>query len=131
MTVEEFFNPRYRCIARYPHSKFSVGAIYTNKECCEILNPNNVEGCLSVYDCEKYPAIFRKIDWWEYRDIEDMPEYVKEEGGKIHKVTFFEEYGFSWMKADNGDVETTWAVNNKVMCFFKPATKEEYDNQPQ
>lgn len=69
---------KYKCIARYPHSMFIVGETYTNKECCEILNPKNVEGCLSVFDCLKYPAIFQSEVGEAHPKYPDQKDFVDE-----------------------------------------------------
>ena len=75
MTASELMKPRYEIIASYPGISYNVGRII------EPIKPGS-----SVYDCfeasasqtirspEKYPHLFRKMDWWEHRKVEDMPK---------------------------------------------------------
>lgn len=80
--------PRYKVIADYPNQPFPIGDIlpsrnyeyfpittivYKNEFGENVRSVNWVES--EVID--KYPALFRKLNWYEERDIEDMPKYVK------------------------------------------------------
>ncbi|MDB5200560.1 MAG: hypothetical protein JWO92_2523 [Chitinophagaceae bacterium] len=76
MTTEELLKPGYKVIADYPLSSkyFNVG---------EVLIWSN-EGFYYADNCkmhketvEKYPHLFKKLEWHEERKKEDMPEYVK------------------------------------------------------
>ena len=64
MTVEELLMPRYKVIADYPgmDDSYEIG---------EVLKP----AYTGIVDA--YPHLFRKLNWWEERKVEDMPEYVK------------------------------------------------------
>ncbi len=75
MTTEELLRPRYKVIADYPNSPHKI---------YEILESINVDGRylnknigLWEKDLEKFPAIFKPLEWWEDRKAEDMPEYLK------------------------------------------------------
>jgi len=63
MTAKELLIPRYQVIADYPNSPYKIGAIAKGNEC--LVNPE----CL-----DKYPHLFRKLNWWEHRKIEEMPK---------------------------------------------------------
>ena len=65
MSREELLTPRYIVIADYPKSKDKIGAIY------RALTEMNV----SFYNT--YPAIFKRLEWWEHREEKDMPECLK------------------------------------------------------
>jgi hypothetical protein len=73
MTVEELLKPRYKVIADYPDSeKFcKVG---------EILDRNWAwhDGEGNERLVSEYPHLFKKLEWWEDRRIEDMPVYVRD-----------------------------------------------------
>lgn len=76
MTVERLLQPRYKVIADYPNSDFEIGFIlYSDKNGFFYEYGDN--GRWSVKP-EKYPHIFKKLEWYEERKVEDMPEYVKE-----------------------------------------------------
>ena len=65
MKVEELLMPRIEVIADYPSSPYYVGEIKDRLG-------DNVAAHFA-----KYPHLFRKLNWWEERKVEDMPEYVK------------------------------------------------------
>ena len=66
MNTEDLMKPRYKVIADYPGNIWMVGTI---------MDLDMSKQLVSFYD--KYPHLFRKLEWWEERKIEDMPEYVK------------------------------------------------------
>lgn len=75
MTTEELLRPRFEVIADYPKLSYNVGRILTP-----------VKDNSNIYDCtdapssevisypEKYPHLFKKLNWWEHRKVEDMPK---------------------------------------------------------
>lgn len=88
MTIEELLKPRYKVIAKYPESRFGVdeiltqwiGNIFVGKNPYTVLsNPND------------YPAIFKELKWWQEREIEDLPKYLKIDDSirKVIKWDFF------------------------------------------
>lgn len=83
MTASELLKPRFQVIADYPKSYFKAGDIlerieratndyYSNHQF-------NISESMLLEDLEKYPHLFRKLDWWELRKIEDMPKRLKSE----------------------------------------------------
>lgn len=116
MEIQKLLKPRYKVIASYPSSKYEVGSTIENigENYCMFLN--------------EYPHLFRKLEWWEERRPEDMPEYVKLlskpyngsywEVGAIVKV-------IEWKYLDNFLFDKIWIVEGKRHVF--PATKEEYE----
>ncbi len=88
--IEELLKPRYEVTAPWPGCSYVVGDILTQ-----------AKGLVNYYECEeklngligfpeKYPANLCKLNWWEHRKPEDMPEYVKliynDRVQYIHKV---------------------------------------------
>lgn len=75
MTVEKLMLPRFEIIADYPGLAYNVGIILTP-----------ITHNFTYYDCEqdpsnkpigfpeKYPHLFKKLNWWEHRKVEDMPK---------------------------------------------------------
>jgi hypothetical protein len=76
MTAEQLMKPRFEVIAEFPNMKsyniISVGNIITDDGINVIKDQDNRAIC--VIDFEKYPHLFRKLNWWEHRKIEDMPK---------------------------------------------------------
>lgn len=131
MTPEELLTPRFKCIGRYPHSQFIIGEIYTDRMCCEILNPDNIEGCMYVFSGSKYPAIFKPLEWWQERTIEQLKTV------KFVKVIEYEGY---WRVGDIVEAEFSYkdgkpyGYNLRKTQFHPiykvvPSTKEEYETQ--
>jgi hypothetical protein len=77
MTAAELLQPRFEVVADYPNSIFKVGQIIetstkllSEKDVCRLL--------IGVkYNFEKYPHLFRKLNWWEKRTEDQMPKRVK------------------------------------------------------
>jgi hypothetical protein len=122
MSNEELLKPRYKVIADYPSSDFNIGDIVYADPFGRFMQYGDY-GAWQLHP-EIYPAIFRKLEWWEERSPEDMPEYVKE-GKVVHKVTYSKSNNLDmWMRFEHGG---KWLVHKVVMCFYEPATKEEYE----
>jgi hypothetical protein len=110
MTVEELLMPRYKVIADYPgmDDSYEIG---------EVLKP----AYTGIVDA--YPHLFRKLNWWEERKVEDMPDYVKWDVGiyptwkKIMKVD-------KWNS--NGSFDHENVTISVINCF--PATEQQYND---
>jgi hypothetical protein len=73
LSKEEILKPRYKVIADYPSQAFEMGNIIIGTSAYLVKG----EGfCNSGY-MQEYPHLFKKLEWWEERKIEDLPEYVK------------------------------------------------------
>ena len=59
--------PRYLVIADYPNSIYKIGRILEQDD-LQYFNYDHFN---------KYPHIFRPLQWWEQRKPEEMPEFVK------------------------------------------------------
>ena len=114
--IDDLLKPRIKVENPYPNSPFTIG---------EIICEPSWQQTEWAKEC---PNIFRFLKWWEERLESEMPEYVKEEGGNIYKVVYYERSEMRWMECRNKNSISTWAVNSKVMCFFEPSTEAEYLN---
>jgi len=118
MTTEELLKPRYKVIADYPNSVHKIGSIILTEDYAPFDR-------IKYYRCADYHHLFRKLEWWEDRKPENMPEYVNT-GKKILKVTKWHidkdvyEYDV-WFEAEGGH------PNGHTVLTRVPATKEEYD----
>jgi hypothetical protein len=71
MNAKELMNPRFEIIADYPESFSKVGDVI---EC-----PNFEHDFTKMFWIgrnEKYPHLFRKMNWWEKRKANEMPKKV-------------------------------------------------------
>jgi hypothetical protein len=125
MTTEQLLAPRYKMIADYPGNSRPIGFIFTmDKKDSE--GWYTTTGYLQEMFFTMYPHLFRRLEWWQEREISDLPEYIKElSTGKIGKV-------FEWHRIGG----TTFFVINPYSDlqkakwfnpdFFAPATHKQY-----
>jgi hypothetical protein len=136
MTVEELLKPRVKIIAPWPicskHTKPEdvpkVGQIFYLEADGSISNDSIV--VKRVYD---YPHLFKKLNWWEDRSPEEMPEYVK-----VYRGHGKEPY---WHHIHVDGVDTKWTFfQGKPLCvtyksggvnsieMLEPSTETDYLN---
>src|ERR1044072_2667751 len=80
----DLLKPRYKVIADYPGNAYKLGDIITFVEdgCSELIaNYSAVNGdrtrlMSAKKKSDKYPHLFKKLEWWEGRNLEEMPEYL-------------------------------------------------------
>ena len=80
MKAKELLKPRYEVIAEYPKCQFKTGEIlsrikFATNDCyhTDLFAP--VGGHL-LSELEMFPHLFRKMDWWEFRSVENMPSKI-------------------------------------------------------
>jgi len=133
LSKTELLTPRVEVIADYPNSPFKIGQILNVdagqlKENGESYMYVQTEHDSSVAVSE-YPHLFRMLPWYEKRDIEDMPEYVKTGliNQRFSKV--------QWKPMYNGDNIESWKISEDGTFWkniwsiptIQPATQEEYE----
>jgi len=115
---KELMKPRWKIIADFPYNTFGeVGDILDRDWGWSGDDEKGFKHHVS-----QYPHLFKKLEWWEERNPEDMPEYVKHTAsGKIWKV---KEYDLPTGAHITGpEVSTYWAV----MKNLEPATEADYN----
>lgn len=90
--ITELMRERYKVIAPMPFGKFMVGDILMHLKVITKLDQKEGEliwrvvggrfggqsvGIPMIKDPETYPHLFKKLEWWEDRKPEEMPEYVR------------------------------------------------------
>lgn len=93
MTLQELLNPRYKVIADYPGSNLQSNDIliqYTFPETGNYCYLTNRDIPLlgknkRKEEVELYPHLFRKLYWYEARDLNDLPLFIKMKG-KAYRV---------------------------------------------
>ena len=132
MTPEELLQPRWKVIADFPKSSYNIG---------QILIPFSIkdEGLQKWYiqddydyswiRVEDYPAIFKKLEWWEERDVQDLPQYIKlNNSGDIYKVIEYNEYFFI-IEINKNRTSSHWPLS--YLRIVTPVTEEEYKKNKQ
>ena len=141
--VEKLLQPRYKVIADYPRNKY-----YENVEVGEIIeawHPNKIlqDNITGFYG--KYPHIFKELEWWEEREIKDMPMYLKQTGMVDDDDNTLPDWCFKVKKhfnAGNGEWRDNsirifcteehptkgWSLGNRSFHYsgFIPATEQDY-----
>ncbi len=103
---------RFKVVADYPDNLLEVGEII-NIEDDNILEP--------LEWWQKYPHLFREMSWWEERNDEDLPEYVKFKSGHIVPVVAIQyEVGYVWMV----EQRENWYLAHAI-----PSSKSEFLEQ--
>lgn len=95
MNKEELLKPRYKVIGLYPHCPFEQGVILIQDEALEWHSlehgyPESEKNILGT-DVEKYPHIFKKLEWFEEREKHELTIYLKdrpESFEKYHKQRY-------------------------------------------
>jgi hypothetical protein len=124
MTLEELLLPRYKvCEGGYPDCPFQGG---------EILILSRVDDKRQRYwkrrkgnfwyapYFDRFPNIFKKLEWWESREENEIPNYLKSHTGFCKVISQDVERGFVLIEGMNCN---KWLP----LTMFQPATKEEYD----
>lgn len=134
MTTEELLKPRWKVIADYPDSPFDVGEIINSNGTVEqferVVDYTLISNCTIEYP-DDYPAIFKKLKWWEEREFNELPKYVKNKDGVYE--TFFRtpsKDGSLWEwqvvhPTKEYGAEVMYILDNQML----PSTKEEYELQ--
>lgn len=80
MKAKDLMKPRFVTIANYPDCEkrgIYVGKIISFDHYDSIWNQwYNMDGESKLYDAyyNRFPHIFKKLNWWEKRNVEDMPK---------------------------------------------------------
>lgn len=92
MTPEQLLRPRYLVIAEdTSNHNWKIRDIYS-------IDGNNAYNETQGFGIapfpapffDKYPHLFRRLEWWEMRDEKDMPEYVKLKDERTRQVRKYE-----------------------------------------
>lgn len=134
MTNEELMTPRFKVIEDYPNSLFKIDEILTGNE--RLFCDKNSERY------SDFPNIFKPLEWWQERSLEDLPKYLKfneeirtgirsvndEEEPFVHKVKihqrYFENEDFRY--SSFYEFVSEWKDQPYNYNQFLPSTEEEY-----
>lgn len=125
MTTEELLIPRWKVIADFPGNRgMKIGDILKETHKLHSLNSIKINPNCNPYRIipSKYPAIFKKLEWWEERDEKDMPLFLKYTDGKIYPVSKY------WSE-NHVSFATVIGINVFYIRDTLPSTKEEYEQQ--
>jgi len=81
MKAKDLLVPRFEVLETYPNSKFKKGDLLERipNATNDWYNHNKslIDAEILLEEIEKYPHLFRKLNWWEKRTKEQMPKKLK------------------------------------------------------
>lgn len=102
--------PRWEVIAEWPGGLAKGDLLKHDSDLLSILLP------------DKYPHLFRRMEWYERRELHEMPLYVKSSFYTVIPVKFWKKEGeLFYCCLPEGTFEPA--------SLFTPATAEEYNDQ--
>lgn len=147
--MTDLLKPRFEIIADYPNSPYNIGDIAQSGDKSSqihlMTNWMGSENYCNEHGLLNYPALFRKLNWWEKREDSEMPMYLKivqplgQEQNPIYKKVLKWELVFNYGLNEWTtlvDVEEPTNVISGGKCIItlysksnhQPATEEEYLN---
>lgn len=136
MSKEDLLKPRLKVMLDYPDSDYEVGqiiefnsksAFYTGTMEWQtewIKHKNGGGGMRCIKYFEPFPLIFKPMEWWEDRKLEDMPDFIRYGDMAVYRVR--------WDFSGNNLGYIAWAADREDYCLplqshVRPATLEEYN----
>lgn len=141
MKKEDLLKERFKVVADYPKSDFPLGTIlsmdvesaiitlngeyqFSDKWPMALTSSYYVKNVLKV---ENYPHLFRKLEWYEERKVEDMPEYVK----NVKSEVILKVKKWEWDNDEDAENELFFTSDGDELGqyprqIYIPATLEEY-----
>ncbi len=89
MTKDELMRARFKVIADYPKQIYQIGdilVVFDTVNDCENYKGNGIAILNETNELQKYPVIFKSLQWWEDRDRDDLPKYIKDEDGDVVRL---------------------------------------------
>jgi len=104
--------PRLKVMADWPgNSSYKVGDVLVDYQ--------------SPYS--NYPHLFKSLDWWEERNLDQLPGYVKNSTGEVFKVQKWKSF---WQGPPFAIIGHTGLYEVKLSCMLcTPATEIDFKNQ--
>lgn len=124
MRNEELLKPRWKVISDYPNQGYAkIGDILNEDDF--LIHDENTGEVIGKYNPEKYPAIFKKIEWWEERTPEEMPKYLRFSEYWVCKVKTHFQTEYTIYQAETAFIcaDTGYVYPYRLVI---PATEEEY-----
>lgn len=127
--------PRWRVIAGFPRSKYKVGKIYYGLtfpgDTITYISPNKYQR--GTFDIPgEFPHLFQELNWWEERDISEMPKFIKFQRKRTFSVyevcsphEGFPAFGRNYVNFFDDEGNITME-EMKYLRNFSPATEEEF-----
>lgn len=148
-TVEYLLMPRYKVVTDWPGRKdFVVGEVITlDKDFSPQYKKYEITDCQGTRSYitsffEMFPLQFKKLEWWEGREVSEMPDYLKfnddkntvlslggEQEPEIHKVKHHQRTSpiMDFRYSEYSAFISEWKNHCYSYNQFQPATESEYN----
>lgn len=120
--------PRVICIGEekgkrlYPHGDVFIGDVLTLDSLGYVYG-SETGRWVGKSIVSEYPHLFRQLEWWEERNPEDMPRFIKGINGNImFEISEFKVKENSYFIKGN---KYPYPIN-KTLASYEPATEQEY-----
>jgi hypothetical protein len=126
MTKEELMKIRYMVIQNAPLLTNKKGEIITCNHPYVTIECNFLFAKKVDIDPDTYPHIFRKLNWWECRNVEDMPKKIQSKTQIVEPNWVQEEWnGFKYMRAYD-----TESAKYNIISSFRLESFVPIDDEP-
>ena len=127
MSNDELLKPRWKVIADYPKSLYHVGDILNGGWRSEDLIYCDTQGPRWSH----YPHLFKKLEWWEERELNQMPMFIKNKTARPITYTKVDGWKISDRKDLGNYVQVLMIIDGKEKDInfwaIEPATEDEYN----
>jgi hypothetical protein len=133
MKQDQLLQPRYKIVGMYPLSPFKMDQILYQHNTPEsgfgkdrwyslTTDRTDLTNIFLPGYVEPYPNLFRKMNWWEDRDKNDLPEYIIQGGIHLYKVIHY--------NLENEKVNVAIENGAKFINIWNitPSTEKEYND---
>lgn len=138
MTTEDLLKPRYKVIADYPNSDLPVDLIVTMYAPSKWIDNNkNYEFTESELWFKRYPHLFKKLEWFEEIDQQNLPArlFIKH-NDIIRRFKKFHSSNVIQLFDNKGEIEYEESIYEKMdgtgyelysIQDCQPSTETEYN----
>jgi len=117
MSNEDLLMPRYKLIGNYPGcpNSMPIGHILTLNLVFFDLRFHGYTELEPVHleepGFDNYPAVFKRLEWWEDREVKDMPLFIRNKTARPISYTKIDEWRISIIVGEMQSL--TMVVNGK------------------
>lgn len=115
--------PRWEVIGKYPFSLYQVGDVIVG-EYADLVRTPDCTYSQPTSDLLRYDKLFQQLDWWERRELADLPSYLKTHGGIVFETTYKMTHRLKRLSFQ--DPKGRWGLQG-TLTYLIPATEEEYN----
>lgn len=127
MSAEELMKSRFEVIADFPNNDFGKVGEILDRNWCKYIEDNEEGGV--EWSISDFPHLFRKLNWWEHREEEDMPKRLISKAFSNNETKELSDEVF---EIESWDMENLlgWTNKEKRQCCSLLSWNPEYGYFP-